>query len=57
MNNFPELKSARLLSENEMLELHGGGKVTPTCSFSCRDGCNAGCLSACKPGKLNSSDK
>jgi hypothetical protein len=51
MVNFPELKTARLLSEEEMSEINGG--AVP-CSSGCKDGCYSGCLSSCKPGSKES---
>ena len=43
MAKFPELKTARLLSEEEMLELKGGAD---NCSQSCKNSCVT-CSTSC----------
>lgn len=45
--NFPELKTARVLSEAEMLNFRGGA-----CS-SCKSGCSSSCKGGCSQSKKN----
>jgi hypothetical protein len=47
MKTFPELKTAKILSENEMSVLRGG-----SCS-SCTNGCLEACKLSCKGGNKN----
>lgn len=45
--NLPKLKTARVLSDEEMLIFRGG-----KCS-TCKKACSDGCKSSCKPGNSN----
>jgi hypothetical protein len=47
MKNFPEIKTAKILSENEMSVIRGG-----SCE-SCTNGCKDSCKLACQPGNKN----
>jgi hypothetical protein len=49
MNKFAKLNTARQLTDNEMLELKGGGQGCDSCKPGCKDGCKR----ACKPGNMN----
>jgi len=46
--NFPNLKTARLLNDEEMLDLRGGA-----CNCGCKSGCSSSCKSGCSPGNKN----
>ena len=46
--NFPSLKTARILSEEEMLEFRGGA-----CNSGCKSGCSSSCKTGCSPGNKN----
>lgn len=43
---FPQLKTVKILSDEEMRNLTGGRKT-------CKKGCIDGCKSSCKPGNSN----
>ena len=47
MPNFPELKTSRLLSDEEMTELKGGADP---CRKGCQHSCINGCSDSCTPG-------
>jgi bacteriocin-like protein len=47
MKKFPELKTAKYLSDNEMSAINGG-----SCN-SCTNGCLTACKSACQQGNKN----
>ena len=47
--NLPKLKTARVLSDEEMLIFRGGRRKCSSCTRSCTDGCK----SSCKPGNSN----
>jgi natural product precursor len=47
MKKFPELKTAKYLSDNEMSIIRGG-----SCD-SCTNGCKEACKSSCQPSNKN----
>jgi len=51
--SFPSLKTARILSETEMLIFRGGADLSPSdkgCYPGCRTGCSDSCKSTAKTG-------
>ncbi|MHA3046318.1 hypothetical protein JSO59_002955 [Riemerella anatipestifer] len=46
--NFPSLKTARVLNEEEMLSFRGGA-----CNSGCKSGCSSSCKTGCSPGNKN----
>ncbi|MDO4728035.1 MAG: hypothetical protein Q4B43_03400 [Bacteroidota bacterium] len=45
---FPNLKTARVLNEEEMLRFRGGA-----CNSGCKSGCSSSCKTGCSPGNKN----
>lgn len=50
--SFPSLKTARILTEDEMLMFRGGfdSPCDKGCYPGCRTGCSDSCKSCCKTG-------